>query len=114
MLDIHNFVSTGSATNVLSGAGTGGISTGQYCTKGITRGQVLEEAETDVLATRQKSFSRFDVYGANETFVNGTFDGFTPVNAVDGRFIGKVSDTGASLGGCRTSTNRRSTARWHV
>ncbi len=75
---------------------------------------MLEEAETDVLITRQKSFSRFDVYGANETFVNGTFDEFTPVHAVDGRCIEKVPDTGSSLGGCWTSTNRRSSARWHV
>ena len=30
----------------------------------------------------------FDVYGADEAFVTGTFGGLTPVTAVDGRAIG--------------------------
>ncbi len=30
----------------------------------------------------------FDLYGADEAFVTGTFGGLTPVTAVDGRAIG--------------------------
>jgi branched-chain amino acid aminotransferase len=37
----------------------------------------------------KKNFSLFDVYGADEAFVTGTFGGLTPVVAVDGRTIGR-------------------------
>ena len=36
----------------------------------------------------QKNFSLFDVYGADEAFVTGSFGGVTPVTEVDGRMIG--------------------------
>ena len=31
----------------------------------------------------------FDVYGADEAFVTGTFGGLTPVSKIDGRVIGE-------------------------
>ena len=31
----------------------------------------------------------FDVYGADEAFVTGTFGGLTPVTKIDGRQIGE-------------------------
>ena len=37
----------------------------------------------------QKNFSLFDVYGADEAFLTGTFGALTPVKAVDGRTIGE-------------------------
>ena len=36
----------------------------------------------------KKNFSLFDVYGADEAFVTGTFGGLTPVVKVDGRGVG--------------------------
>jgi branched-chain amino acid aminotransferase len=33
----------------------------------------------------EKSFSLYDVYGADEAFVTGTFAGLTPVREIDGR-----------------------------
>jgi branched-subunit amino acid aminotransferase/4-amino-4-deoxychorismate lyase len=47
-------------------------------------------AATVFPATR-KTFSLFDVYGADEAFVTGTFGGLTPVTKVDGRLIGSGS-----------------------
>ena len=37
----------------------------------------------------EKNFSLFDVYGADEAFVTGTFGGLTPVTKIDGKIIGK-------------------------
>jgi branched-chain amino acid aminotransferase len=42
----------------------------------------------EILAHSQKNFSLFDVYGADEAFVTGTFGGLTPVTKIDGRTIG--------------------------
>jgi branched-chain amino acid aminotransferase len=90
MLDIHGFVATCNATNFfIVRRGEVWTSTGQYCMNGITRGKVLEVAAAAGIATRQASFSLFDVYGADEAFVTGTFGGLTPVFAVDGRPIGE-------------------------
>ena len=36
---------------------------------------------------KQKDFSLYDVYAADEAFVTGSFGGLTPVNFVDGRKI---------------------------
>ena len=38
---------------------------------------------------KQKNSSLFDVYGADEAFVTGTFGGLTPVINIDGRTIGE-------------------------
>ena len=89
MLDIHGFVSTCNATNFfIVKNGEVWTSTGQYCMNGITRGKVIEVAEENDIPCKQKNFSLFDVYGADEAFVTGTFGGLTPVIAVDGRVIG--------------------------
>jgi branched-chain amino acid aminotransferase len=36
----------------------------------------------------EKQFSLYDVYGADEAFVTGTFAGLCPVREVDGRVLG--------------------------
>jgi len=88
MLDIHGFVSTCNATNFfMIKNGEVWTSTGQYCMNGITRGKVIEVCETVGIPCYQKDFSLFDVYGADEAFVTGTFGGLTPVTKVDGRII---------------------------
>ncbi len=91
MLDIHGFVATCNATNFFIVTRTGEVwtSTGQYCMNGITRGKVIEACHENGIAVREKNFSLFDVYGAAEAFVTGTFGGLTPVTAIDGRTIGE-------------------------
>jgi branched-chain amino acid aminotransferase len=43
--------------------------------------------ENDIPAF-EKDFSLTDVYGAEESFVTGTYAGLTPVTDIDGRIIG--------------------------
>jgi branched-chain amino acid aminotransferase len=89
MLDIHGFVATCNATNFfLVKNGEVWTSTGQYCMNGITRGKVIKVCNENGIPCFQKNFSLFDVYGAAEAFVTGTFGGLTPVIKVDGRAIG--------------------------
>lgn len=88
MLDINGFVSTCNATNFfMVRDGEVWTSTGQYCMNGITRGKVIEVCDKAGIPCRQKNFSLFDVYGADEAFVTGSFGGLTPVTKVDGRII---------------------------
>ena len=90
MLDIHGFVATCNATNFFIVKGSEvWTSTGQYCMNGITRAKVIEVCKNNEIPCLQKNFSLFDVYGADEAFVTGTFGGLTPVTAVDGRTIGE-------------------------
>ncbi|MGB1249650.1 MAG: aminotransferase class IV, partial [Candidatus Promineifilaceae bacterium] len=89
MLDINGMVATCNATNFfMIKNGELWTSTGQYCMNGITRGKILEVARKAGIPAYEKNFSLFDVYGADEAFVTGTFGGVTPVNAIDGRKIG--------------------------
>ena len=88
MLDIHGFVSTCNATNFfMVKDGEVWTSTGQYCMNGITRGKVIEVCEQAGIPIKQKNFSLYDVYGADEAFVTGSFGGLTPVTEIDGRGI---------------------------
>ena len=90
MLDIHGFVSTCNATNFFMVRNDEvWTSTGQYCMNGITRGKVIEVCHDNDIHCQQKNFSLFDVYGADEAFLTGTFGALTPVKAVDGRTIGE-------------------------
>ena len=90
MLDINGFVSTCNATNffVIRNEEVW-TSTGQYCMNGITRANVIKACLENDIVCKQKNFSLFDVYGADEAFVTGTFGGLTPVTKIDGRIIGK-------------------------
>lgn len=91
MLDIHGFVSTCNATNffIVTQSGEVWTSTGQYCMKGITRSKILLACQRLGIPYSEKNFSLFDVYGAAEAFVTGSFGGLTPVTEVDGRPVGK-------------------------
>ncbi len=89
MLDINGFVSTCNATNFFIVRGEEvWTSTGEYCMNGITRANVIRVCEENGITVRQKNFSLYDTYGADEAFVTGTFGGLTPVNRIDGRVIG--------------------------
>jgi len=90
MLDIHGFVATCNATNFfMVRNGEVWTSTSQYCMNGITRGNVIRVCKENNIPCYEKNFSLFDVYGADEAFVTGTFGGLTPVTKVDGRTIGE-------------------------
>lgn len=90
MLDVNGFVSTCNSTNFFIVKGKEvWTSTGQYCMNGITRGHVIELCERYGLVCVQKNFSLFDLYGADEAFVTGTFGGLTPVIKIDGKTIGE-------------------------
>jgi branched-chain amino acid aminotransferase len=90
MLDIHGFVATCNATNFFMVKGDEiWTSTGQYCMNGITRGNIIKVCEQNSITCKEKNFSLFDVYGADECFVTGTFGGVTPVIKIDGRIIGE-------------------------
>jgi len=89
MLDVNGFVSTCNATNFFMVKNDEvWTSTGEYCMNGITRKKVIEACEANGIICRQKNFSLYDVYDADEAFVTGTFGGLTPVHTIDGRKIG--------------------------
>jgi branched-chain amino acid aminotransferase len=92
MLDVNGFVATCNATNFfMVKNGQVITSTGQYCMNGITRGNIIRVCRESGIPCFEKNFSLFDVYGADEAFVTGTFGGLTPVTEVDGRIIGNGS-----------------------
>lgn len=89
MLDVNGFVATCNATNFFMVKGEEvWTSTGEYCMNGITRGNVIKVCAQNEITCLQKNFSLFDVYGADEAFVTGTFGGLTPVVKIDGKTIG--------------------------
>lgn len=89
MLDIHGFVATCNATNFfIIKNDEVWTSTSKYCMNGITRAKVIEVCKTNDIPCYEKDFSLFDVYGADEAFVTGTFGGLTPATKIDGRQIG--------------------------
>lgn len=88
MLDVRGFVSTCNATNFfLVKQDEVWTSTGAYCMNGITRNNVIHICEQEGMVCRQKDFSLFDTYSADEAFVTGSFGGLTPVTKIDGRVI---------------------------
>jgi len=93
MLDPHGFVSTCNSTHFfIVTNGEVWTSTGDYCLGGITRSKIIQLCQENDIPVYQKNFSLFDVYGADECFITGTFAGITAVNEVDGRIIGKSSN----------------------
>jgi branched-chain amino acid aminotransferase len=86
MLDPHGFVATCNSTHFfIVRRGEVWTSTGQYCIPGITRGNIIRLCKSLEIPVFEKHFSLYDVYGADEAFVTGTFAGTTPVRIIDGR-----------------------------
>ena len=86
MLDPHGFVATCNSTHFfIVRRGELWTSTGQYCIPGITRGNMIRLAKDLGIPVFEKPFSLYDVYGADEAFVTGTFAGLIPVRIIDGR-----------------------------
>jgi len=90
MLDPHGFVATCNSTHFfIVRSGEVWTSTGDYCLGGITRGNVVQICRDNGIPVFEKNFSLTDVYGADESFVTGTFAGVAPVTEIDGRVIGE-------------------------
>ena len=89
MLDPHGFVATCNSTHFfIVRRGEVWTSSGDYCLGGITRGNVIALCRENAIPVHERNFSLTDVYGAEESFVTGTFAGVAPVAEVDGRTIG--------------------------
>lgn len=86
MLDPLGFVATCNSTHFfIVRRGEVWTSTGQYCIPGITRAAVIHACKENGIPVFEKQFSLYDVYGADEAFVTGTFAGLVPVREIDGR-----------------------------
>jgi branched-chain amino acid aminotransferase len=86
MLDPLGFVATCNSTHFfIVRRGELWTSSGQYCIPGITRSAIMRVAKSLDIAVFEKQFSLYDVYGADEAFVTGTFAGLIPVRIIDGR-----------------------------
>ena len=103
MLDDRGFVATCNSTHFfIVREGELWTSGGGYCLGGITRDAVLRAARRAGVTAREKDFSLFDVYSADEAFCTGTFAGLTPVRKVDGRMIGEHGPDPADSSGPMT------------
>ena len=90
MLDPHGFVATCNSTHFfIVRGGEVWTSGGDYCLGGITRGNIIRICRDNGIPVCERNFSLTDVYGAEESFVTGTFAGVAPVSEVDGRVIGE-------------------------
>lgn len=90
MLDPHGFVATCNSTHFfIVRDGEVWTSGGDYCLGGITRGNIIRICRDNGIPVCERNFSLTDVYGAEESFVTGTFAGVAPVSEVDGRVIGE-------------------------
>ena len=89
MLDVNGFVcTTNSCIFFIVRSGEVWTSTGDYCLNGITRQKVIEICKLEGIPIFEKNFSLVEVYGADESFLTGTFGAQVPVGLVDGRPIG--------------------------
>ena len=116
MLDPHGFVATCNSTHFfIVRRGEVWTSTGQYCLAGITRGNIIALCRENGIPVFEKDFSLYDVYGADEAFVTGTFAGLVPVREVDGRVVRHPLAAGGEWPGAGPITQRLGCAlsrRW--
>lgn len=95
MLDPHGFVNTTNACNFfIVRRGEVWTSTGDYCMNGVTRQKVIDLCHANDIPLREKNFSLYEVYGADEAFLSGTFGAQTPVASLDGKPIGEHEGAG--------------------
>jgi len=89
MLDPHGFVNTTNACNFfIVRRGEVWTSTGDYCMNGVTRQKVIDLCRENDIPVLEKNYSLYEVYGADEAFLTGTFGAQTPVAEIDGKSIG--------------------------
>ncbi|SFM36431.1 aminotransferase class IV [Shimia aestuarii] len=95
MLDPHGFVNTTNACNFfIVRRGEVWTSTGDYCMNGVTRQKVIDLCHENAMPVREKNFSLYEAYSADEAFLTGTFGAQTPVAEIDGRKIGTEAGAG--------------------
>ncbi len=95
MLDPHGFVNTTNACNFfIVRRGEIWTSTGDYCMNGVTRQKVIDLCRENDIPVFEKNYSLYEVYGADEAFLTGTFGAQTPVASVDGKPIGDHDGAG--------------------
>jgi len=92
MLDPYGFVNTTNACNFfIVRRGEVWTSTGDYCMNGVTRAKVIDLCRDNDIPVREKNFSLYEAYGADEAFLTGTFGAQTPVSEIDGKTVGDGS-----------------------
>lgn len=95
MLDPHGFVNTTNACNFfIVRRSEVWTSTGDYCMNGVTRQKVIDLCRENGIVIREKNFSLYETYGADESFLTGTFGAQTPVAEIDGKTIGSHAGAG--------------------
>ncbi len=95
MLDPHGFVNTTNACNFfIVRRGEVWTSTGDYCMNGVTRQKVIDLCRANGIPVREKNYSLYETYGADEAFLTGTFGAQTPVAEIDGKPIGEAAGAG--------------------
>ena len=88
MLDPHGFIATCNSTHFfVVRRGEVWTSSGDYCSAGITRTNVLRLCRENGIPACEKNFSLTEAYSAQEAFVTGTYAGIAPVIEIDGRPI---------------------------
>jgi branched-chain amino acid aminotransferase len=109
MLDPHGFVATCNSTHFfIVRKGEVWTSTGQYCIPGITRGGIVRLCRENGIPVSERAFSLYDVYGADEAFVTGTFAGVVPVREIDGRIVAAPLERAQQWPGMGALTRRLS------
>ena len=88
MLDAYGFAAELNGTNIfMTRKGRLLTPRADACLHGITRGLVLEIADTLDLPVSETNISLTELYTADEVFATGTMGELTPVVAIDGRQI---------------------------
>ncbi|KAJ54366.1 aminotransferase class IV [Actibacterium mucosum KCTC 23349] len=89
MLDPHGFVNTTNACNFfIVRKDEVWTSTGDYCMNGVTRQKVIDLCRDNGIPVREKNYSLYEAYSADEAFLTGTFGAQTPVASIDGKVVG--------------------------
>lgn len=89
MLDPQGFVNTTNACNFFIVRGREvWTSTGDYCMNGVTRQKVIDLCHANNITIKEKNYSLYEAYSADEAFLTGTFGAQTPVASIDGKAIG--------------------------
>ena len=95
MLDPHGFVNTTNACNFfIVRRGEVWTSTGDYCMNGVTRQKIIDLCHANDIVVRERNYSLFETYAADEAFLTGTFGSLTKVASIDGKLIGERDDVG--------------------
>ena len=95
MLDPNGFVNTTNACNFfIVRRGEVWTSTGDYCMNGVTRQKVIDLCRANDIPVKEKNYSLYEAYGADEAFLTGTFGAQTPVAEIDGKRIGTHDGAG--------------------